>query len=106
MDGSRIREMREALGLTQEQLAEIIDVGVLQINRYENNKTQPNADMLIRLAQGLGCSADYLLGLIDDPRTRNPSDRGDLNVKERVAISAWRRGERIEAIKMIAEDDK
>jgi len=104
MQGHRIRQIRESLGWTQDDLAEALDVGVLQINRYENDKSKPSADALSRLAMVFGCSADYLLGLTDDP-TPKSMETGNLNPKERVALSAWRRGERIEAIKVIVEDE-
>lgn len=102
MNGSRIKEIREARGWTQEFLAETINVPVLQINRYENGKTQPNADMVRRLARGLMCSADFLLGLTNDPL---PQEQSDLNLKERMVVTAWRRGDRIKAIRVIADDE-
>lgn len=103
MNGARIKNMREARGWTQEYLAETLNIPVLQINRYENGKTQPNADMIRRLAAGLMCSADYLLGLTDDPNPRN--DDEELNLRERLAITAWRRGDFREAIKVIVDDE-
>lgn len=104
MRGHRIRGLRENLGWTQEDLAEAVDVAVLQINRYENDKNEPSAEMLSRLATALGCSADYLLGLIDDPMPKS-MEAGNLSPRERVALSAWRRGNFREAIKVIVDDE-
>jgi transcriptional regulator with XRE-family HTH domain len=104
MRGERIRKLREELGWTQDVLAEKIGVPVLQINRYENNKTKPNADMITILAENLSCSADYLLGLTDDP-TPHHLEASELRAKERIAIAAWRRGDRFEAIKVIVGDE-
>lgn len=104
MRGDRIRQIRENLGWTQEYLAEALDVAVLQINRYENNKNEPSAEVVSRLATVLGCSADYLLGLSDDPTPRHLSP-SELKAKERIALTAWRRGDRLEAIKVIADDE-
>lgn len=104
MQGQRIRQLRESLQLTQEELAEAVDVAVLQINRYENNKNEPSAEMLSRLAKALGCSADYLLGLADDPLPRS-MESGNLSPRERVALSAWRQGNFRKAIKVIVDDE-
>lgn len=104
MHGQRIRGLREALGYTQDDLAEKINVAVLQINRYENDKTKPNGEVIARLAQALYTTTDYLLGLTDEPSPSGLSSN-DLTAKERAAIVAWRRGERFEAIKVIVEDD-
>jgi transcriptional regulator with XRE-family HTH domain len=104
MHGQRIRQLRESLGYTQDDLAEKISVAVLQINRYENNKTKPNGDIVARLARVLHTSTDYLLGLTDDfsPTSLNSNE---LTAKERAVIGAWRRGQRFEAIKVIVDDE-
>lgn len=104
MRGDRIRTLREELDWTQEILAERLSLPVLALNRYENNKTAPNVNVMARIAEALGCSVDYLMGLTDDPK---PTSMGteNLNAKERAALSAWRRGQRLEAIKMIVDDE-
>lgn len=104
MRGDRIRSLREELSWTQEMLAERIDLPVLAINRYENNKTAPNVEKIARIAETLGCSVDYLLGLTDDPAPKHLAV-AELNAKERIALSAWRRGDRIKAVKVIADDE-
>lgn len=100
MVGIRLKSSREALGLTQEGLAELIGVQPLQINRYEREKTEPSGEIVGRIATVLHVSADYLLGLTDDPTPSNLAGN-TLNAKERAAISAWRRGQVVEAIKVI-----
>jgi transcriptional regulator with XRE-family HTH domain len=101
MDGNRLREIRLQAGHTQESLAELLGVGIRQIWRYEKNETEPSGDMVARLARALNTSADYLLGLIDDPA---PSHIEDLSPKERAAVAAWRRGDVREAIKAIVNE--
>lgn len=101
--GERIKNLREDMRLTQEDLALQIGVGVQQINRYENQKTEPDADIVARLADALGVSSDYLLGLSDNPIP--PNLNASLNTRERAALLAWRRGERMEAIRVIAGDE-
>lgn len=56
-----LRQLRQAAGLTQQQLAEKAGVQNLQICRYELGKAQPMLDVTQRLCQALGCSADELI---------------------------------------------
>ncbi|MBQ8962882.1 MAG: helix-turn-helix transcriptional regulator [Clostridia bacterium] len=61
----RIREVRMMRGITQEQLAEMADISRVMIGRYETTDQLPAVDTLIRIADALGISADYLLGRTD-----------------------------------------
>src|SRR5579871_2908744 len=63
----RLRETRERKGLSQKQLALLCGLGINQISRYENGATDPASHILQKLATSLGVSADYLLGLTDEP---------------------------------------
>lgn len=64
--GARIREMRDARGLTQGQLAYKADTTVTQISRLENDE-RPGAQAIIvaRVAAALDTTVDYLMGLTD-----------------------------------------
>ncbi len=59
--GGRLSKQRRLKGLTQKKLAEIIGVGSVSVNKYESNKTFPEAPKLVSLAKALGCSIDYLM---------------------------------------------
>jgi transcriptional regulator with XRE-family HTH domain len=103
MIGERLRKVRLELGHTQESLAELLDTNNQQIWRYESNQTKPDGDIVAKIAKVLDISADYLLGLTDNPTPVSFSS--GLTAKERTVISAWRRGEKFEAIKVIAADE-
>jgi transcriptional regulator with XRE-family HTH domain len=84
----RIRERRKALGLSQDDLAELAGCLQTQISRYENNEALPQSDALRALAKALGVSADWLLGLSDVPvPALRESDLTDL---EQAAVNALR----------------
>jgi len=51
--GARIREIRKARGLTQEQLAEMIDVEQKHVSRIESGKNYPTIDRLEKMAAAL-----------------------------------------------------
>src|SRR5262245_41208509 len=77
----RFRKIREERGLSQRELTQRCHLGTNQINRYENGVTEPSITVLQVIATQLGVTADYLIGLSDNP-TERPTDAG-LNDAER-----------------------
>lgn len=65
--GTRIKEARKAAGLTQRQLAEIINVSNTSISNWEKNLSEPSLEIIRLLAQFFDVSIDYLLGHVNDP---------------------------------------
>jgi transcriptional regulator with XRE-family HTH domain len=59
--GKRVRERRQALKITQGQLADKLDVTPQHISLIEQDKASPSLAILPRLAEELGVSVDYLL---------------------------------------------
>ena len=59
--GQRVRERRIALDITQQELADALEVTPQHISVIEQDKVAPSVALLARLAQELGVSADYLL---------------------------------------------
>jgi transcriptional regulator with XRE-family HTH domain len=98
MIGDRVRQIREMRGFTQEQLSELANLELQQINRYENNKNKPKADVIIQLARALNVSTDYLLGLIDTPHGHLGDELDD---QETEIIVAVRSGDKLKAIEAI-----
>lgn len=61
----KLIELREEAGITQEELANRINVGRSTISGYENGTTQPSYAVLILLADYFGVNLDYLFGRTD-----------------------------------------
>lgn len=59
--GKRIREERNKLNLTQEQLAEDINISTAYIGQIERGERNLTLDKLIKIANRLGVTVDYLL---------------------------------------------
>ena len=59
--GDRIREVREHRRLTQDRLAEVTDISKGFLSDVENNKRNVSSEYLLRIANALGASVDYLL---------------------------------------------
>lgn len=102
MRGDRLARIRELRRISQADLAEMVGLGLQQIYRYENGKTEPDGDVVAKIAQALGTSADYLLGLTD---SSVPYIQAELKDNERRALNAWRRGDKYDAIKEIVDDE-
>ncbi len=62
---NRLREVREARGLTQAQLAEQIQVSRKTINTVENGIFVPSTIIALRLAAALGERVEDLFGLVE-----------------------------------------
>lgn len=52
--GARLYALREAAGLTQEELAKRVGVKRLTLIRYESGETEPGYTIIGKLAQALG----------------------------------------------------
>lgn len=65
--GDRIRAARNAKGLTQEQLAEKLNVTFQAVSNWENGNCLPDTDRLPDLAEQLDISLDILLTEEDVP---------------------------------------
>lgn len=68
----RIKEHREAIGLTRIQVADRLGVTKVAVRKWEVGLAMPNADKLPALADLLGCSIDALYGR-DRPEERDAS---------------------------------
>lgn len=63
--GKKLKELRKSYGLTQEKLAEALDISRVNYTRYETDKVRPDYETLVRLADFYDVSTDYLLGRKD-----------------------------------------
>ena len=67
MLGERITDLRKDKGLLQKDLAILLLVSVHTISNYENNKTEPDDEMKIMIADFFNVSVEYLLGTTNNP---------------------------------------
>lgn len=57
----KLKEARKRKGYTQEELANVVNVGAMTIYQYESGRRVPNARMLKQIAQALDCKVDDIL---------------------------------------------
>ena len=65
---ARLREIRKQAGESRETLGKAIGVGVSQISEMENGKKATTLPKLALICRHYNVSADYLLGLTDEPK--------------------------------------
>lgn len=63
----RIKILRSTNLLTQKQLADILEISEVSLQRFEYGTARPSLDTLIALADYFDVSLDYLVGRSDDP---------------------------------------
>ena len=67
--GQQIASRRKALGLTQQQLADILHISFQAISKWENGASMPDVGMLASIAGALHTSVDTLIGYQPLPAT-------------------------------------
>ena len=78
--GERVHRIRTNRGMTQNALAVAAGMSQRMVSHYECEIENPNAEMVVKLAQALRVTTDELLGLkplrrIDDDTTVEPALR-------------------------------
>lgn len=66
--GEKIAKLRKDNNLTQEQLAELLEVSRQAVSKWESDLVFPETEKLIKLSRIFKCSIDYLL---KDEETKN-----------------------------------
>jgi len=64
--GKNLRKVRIYNGLSQQELADALGTTKAAVSAYEHSKTRPTFAMLIKIAQVLNVSTDYLLSFGDE----------------------------------------
>jgi transcriptional regulator with XRE-family HTH domain len=57
----RLKELRKKKGISQAELADLIEVHFTQVSQYERGETKPNAEAMAKLARALDTTVDYLM---------------------------------------------
>ena len=68
--GRRIKALRKARNETQAQMGEKIGVVQQSIAAWEAGRVFPSLDNLVRMNNEYGISTDYILGITEDPETK------------------------------------
>ena len=75
----RIRNLREDKDLTQSELGKIFNVNQITISQYERGTRALSIEMLVLYAKFFNVSADYIIGLTQNP-TPNWTIKNNINI--------------------------
>lgn len=77
--GSKIKEHRKYLGMSQEELAKKIGVGKTTISNYEVGLRSPKKPQMIKLSEVFGISIDDLFPTIDSSKNSVSATLSEIN---------------------------
>lgn len=72
----KLKELRTEKGLTQKQLAQVLNTTDDSIFSWEKGRSQPSIEMIRKLCIIFDISADYLLGLEDETGSKTYNNYG------------------------------
>lgn len=64
----RLRGLREDKDINQTQLGILLNMSQKKISRLETKQTEPTPEEIIQICKLFKVSADYILGLTDNPK--------------------------------------
>lgn len=108
MKGLRLKNLREKAGLTQKELAEMVNITPKAISFYELEQREPSSDLLIQFSKIFNVSTDYLLNNKIDFNLAKTNIR-PLNNEKTAAIKVLGRiaaGVPIEAIEEVIDTEE
>ena len=78
---NRIKELRLAKNITQEELGKVLNVQKAAISKYENGRVEPSIEVLKLASKFFDVSTDYLLGRSDSPIVSCASPSKEKNIR-------------------------
>lgn len=93
MINDKLRELRIKKGVSQQDMADFLNVKRPTYTRYESGTNEPDLKTVILLADYFGVTIDYLLGREMPPKEDNEtssSKTDELNEKERIMLQMFR----------------
>ena len=94
--GNKIKQLRRERDLTQEQLAEYLNVSISAVSQWESGKTLPDISLILPLANFFDVSTDTLFGRCEqaneeiiaeyDQKSSEYGNRGEIDAR----LALWR----------------
>lgn len=91
--GTKLQHLRKAAGLSQEQLANLLDMSRQAVSKWELDQATPDIEKVSMLCKIFRISADELLG-VDPPDTQGTQSEElaecvKINLKKRFFMAGW-----------------
>lgn len=88
----RLVFLMESLDMKQTELAEKVGISKQSLYKYLHCKCEPRAEIIAKMAVHLHSTADFIVGLTNDPKPVNRSDETEQAAqKETELLSKFRR---------------
>jgi Predicted transcriptional regulators len=87
----RLKELRGEIGISQQKLADAIEVSQQSINKYENHDIEPDIATLKKIALFFDVSIDYIVELSNVKERIVSRKESDLNGDENRVIDDFRK---------------
>lgn len=85
-----LKLLRQEYHISQQRLADAIEVSQQSINQYENHNIEPDIGVLSRIADYFDTSIDYIVGRTDIRRRIEYTEAFHLNTNESEIITQYR----------------
>ena len=67
--GEKLQKLRAREGISQDRLAELLDVSRQAVSKWERDETMPEAEKIIRISDYFHVTTDYLLKDVPEEKT-------------------------------------
>ena len=83
---SILKEMRSMHNVTQKQMSEHLGVSPNSVQKFEYGDIRPSLDNIVKLCTFFNVSADYFLGLTDEPKPLQVNMETHIDDRRRLAL--------------------
>lgn len=84
--GERLYELRKTKNISQEELAELLDVSRQSISKWENDKSYPEMTRLLFMSEYFDVSLDYLMRGTEEDKSR---EEATVSYKAQNMLLVW-----------------
>lgn len=85
---NRIKSLRNAIGMKQSELAEIVKYRQNTVSNWETGRSDPPLDALERMSSAFNVSIDYILGRDEKALSPTPSVESD-SARSQLIAAFW-----------------
>nr|WP_164671143.1 helix-turn-helix transcriptional regulator [Virgibacillus doumboii] len=75
MFGKRVKYLRNKRGISQERVADAIGISRARYAHYENNRVEPDLDLIRKIADYYDVTTDYLMGRTENTEFNKENDK-------------------------------
>ena len=87
--GNRLYELRKSKNVSQEELAELLDVSRQSISKWENDKAYPEMTRLLFMSDYFGVSLDYLMRGTESADNAENKENTSVTYQTRNLLTVW-----------------